>query len=86
MAKKRATKKKKKTSKRSKRAPPKSIDPAKLSAADTAALLSSASGVAITEDMVKSDIDAGAPTNRNRTINLVHYTAWLARERTAHQP
>ena len=28
-------------------------------------------------EWVRSDIDAGAPTNADGTLNLVHYAAWL---------
>jgi len=34
----------------------------------------------ITEAMIRSDIDAGAPVNDDGTINLMHYTAWLLKE------
>jgi hypothetical protein len=30
--------------------------------------------------MIAYDVNAGAPTNADGTINLVHYSAWLARE------
>lgn len=46
----------------------------------TAKLLAAAGSRRITEAMVRADIDAGAPTNADGTVNLVHYTAWLARE------
>ena len=28
-------------------------------------------------EWVRSDIDCGAPTNADGTLNLVHYAAWL---------
>ena len=28
--------------------------------------------------MIRGDIDDGAPTNPDGTVNLVHYAAWLA--------
>jgi hypothetical protein len=28
----------------------------------------------------QADVDAGAPTNGDGTINLVHYAAWLVKE------
>jgi len=34
----------------------------------------------ITAEMVRADIEAGAPTNADGTVNLVHYAAWLVRE------
>ena len=51
-----------------------------LTAAQTAKILAAAGQRRITEAMVKADIDAGAPTNADGTINLVHYAAWLVRE------
>jgi len=36
----------------------------------------------VTGDMLREDIDAGAPTNADGTINLVHYAAWLVKELT----
>jgi len=56
------------------------LDPAALAAADAARLLSRASGQKVTAAMVHADIKAGAPTNQNGTINVVHYAAWLAQE------
>ncbi len=34
----------------------------------------------ISADMLEADLAAGAPTNADGTINLVHYAAWLNRE------
>jgi hypothetical protein len=51
-----------------------------LTAAQTARILAAAGQRRITEAMVRADIDAGAPTNADGTINLIHYAAWLARE------
>ena len=34
----------------------------------------------ISADMLRADLAAGAPTNADGTINLVHYAAWLNRE------
>jgi len=39
-----------------------------------------AKALGISEDMVRADIGAGAPTNPDGTVNLVHYAAWLNRE------
>ncbi len=55
---------------------PNSIDPSALSITDAARLLSKAGGRIVTEASLQTDIDAGAPTNPNGTINLVNYTAW----------
>ena len=51
-----------------------------LTPAQAAKILAAAGSRRITEAMVRADIDAGAPTNADGTVNLVHYTAWLARE------
>ena len=51
-----------------------------LTVAQAAKVLSAAGGRRITEEMLRSDIDAGAPVNNDGTINLVHYAAWLAKE------
>ena len=51
-----------------------------LTPAQAARILAAAGKRRITEAMVKADVEAGAPTNADGTLNLVHYTAWLARE------
>ena len=51
-----------------------------LTVAQAAKVLSAAGGRRITEEVLRADIDAGAPANPEGTINLVHYTAWLVRE------
>ena len=56
---------------------PGGLNPAALSVTDTARLLTRVGGQAISEAMVERDIDDGAPTNGDGTINLVHYAAWL---------
>jgi hypothetical protein len=55
------------------------LNPAALGVADAARVLSRIGGKPITEEMLRADIDAGAPTNANGTINLVHYAAWLVK-------
>ncbi len=49
-------------------------------APEMVATLLARSGGRITVEMVKADIAAGAPTNADGTMNLIHYAAWLARE------
>jgi len=56
------------------------LNPTALSVADAARLLSAAGGLAVTPEQIRADIDAGAPTNGDGTINLVQYGAWLVRE------
>jgi hypothetical protein len=62
------------------------LNPAALGVADAARVLTRIGGVGgkpVTEEMLRADIDAGAPTNANGTINLVHYAAWLVKEMSA---
>ena len=59
------------------------LNPAALGVADAARVLTRIGGKPITEEMLRADIDAGAPTNANGTINLVHYAAWLVKEMSA---
>ena len=50
----------------------------------TAKILSAAGARRITEEMIAVDVEAGAPTNPDGTVNLVHYTSWLVKESSAH--
>lgn len=59
---------------------PARANPAALAIANAAHLLARISGESVTEDMLRADIDAGAPVNPDGTVNLIHYTAWLVRE------
>ncbi len=56
------------------------LNPQALSLEDMARLLSAAGPKAVTAEMLQADIDAGAPTNADGTMNLVHYVAWLVKE------
>ena len=38
-----------------------------------------AKALGLAEDMLKKDVAAGAPTNPDGTINIIHYAAWLNR-------
>lgn len=60
--------------------PTQAVDPTSLSIEDMSRLLSGAGGRKITVEQIQADIDAGAPTGRDGRMNLIHYTAWLARE------
>lgn len=53
------------------------LDPAKLTPKQMATVLSKAGGQS-TEQQIREDIAAGAPTNADGTLHLVHYAAWLA--------
>lgn len=56
------------------------LNPNALSVANAARLLSKVSGEKVTEEMIRADLAAGAPANRDGSINLVHYAAWLVKE------
>lgn len=56
------------------------LDPTALTPEDAARLLSRAGGQPVTVEMLQADIAAGAPTNADGTINLVHLAAWLVKE------
>ena len=58
------------------------LNPKALTPADAARLLTKAGGEPVTEEMIRRDLDDGAPLNRDGTVNLVHYTAWLVKEST----
>ncbi|MCC6910175.1 MAG: hypothetical protein IT430_19760 [Phycisphaerales bacterium] len=59
---------------------PGGLNPAALSVTDTARTLTRVGGRPITEAMIERDIEDGAPTNGDGTINLVHYAAWLVKD------
>ena len=59
------------------------LNPAAMPVAGAARVLTRLGGKPVTEAMLRADIDAGAPTNANGTINLVHYAAWLVKEMSA---
>ncbi|MCH7687821.1 MAG: hypothetical protein IH899_14250 [Planctomycetes bacterium] len=59
---------------------PISMNPTTLRIEDAAQILSKAGGRLVTEEMLRNDIDDGAPANADGTLNLVHYTAWLVKE------
>jgi hypothetical protein len=56
------------------------LNPAALQLVDAAKLLSAVSKTPVTIEMLHADVLAGAPTNPDGTLNLVHYTAWLVKE------
>jgi len=53
------------------------LNPSALSLADAARILSAAGGQRVTIEMLEEDVAAGAPTNADGTLNLLHYAAWL---------
>ena len=60
--------------------PPGALNPQALSAEDVARILTASGWKPVTVDMIRDDIDDGAPVNPDGTINLVVYAAWLVRE------
>jgi hypothetical protein len=56
------------------------LNPNSLSIADAAQMLTRVGGQPVTVNMLQADVGAGAPTNADGTINLVHYAAWLVKE------
>ena len=56
------------------------LNPNALSVANAARLLTRVGGERVTEEMLRNDLTAGAPTNADGTINLVQYAAWLVKE------
>ncbi len=62
---------------------PGAMSPTAIAVADAARLLSAASGYSVTPEQIQADIDAGAPTNLDGTINLVRYAGWLVKEMSA---
>lgn len=56
------------------------VDPRALPVPEAARLLSKAGGRTVTEAMLRDDIEAGAPTNADGTLNLIAFAAWLVKE------
>jgi len=56
------------------------VNPATLTVEQAARLLSAVSTKAVSSDKLQKDVEDGAPTNEDGTINLVHYAAWLVKE------
>lgn len=59
---------------------PSRLNPAAMPIADAAMVLTRLGGQEVTEAILRVDIEAGAPTNADGTLNLVHYAAWLVKE------
>ncbi len=56
------------------------LNPAALSLADAAAVLSRSSPTPVTVAMLQQHVDDGTPLNPDGTLNMVNYAAWLVRE------
>ena len=50
-----------------------------LSLHDAAWVLSKSGSGIVTVDMLRQDLQAGAPFNPDGTLNLIHYAAWLVK-------
>lgn len=57
------------------------IDVKKLSVEQLAKLLTGAYRQQVPAEQIETDIEAGAPTNADGTINVVAYAAWLLQEK-----
>jgi argininosuccinate synthase len=56
------------------------VDPTRLPVEQAAKLLSAAYRERIDQEKIRLDLENGAPVNVDGTINLVHYSAWQAKE------
>ena len=56
------------------------VDPTRLPIEQASKLLSAAYRERIDVVKIQEDIDAGAPTNPDGTLNLVNYSAWQAKD------
>lgn len=57
-------------------------NPAAMTPAELATVLTRAGATGIGETEIAADVVAGAPTNSDGTMNLVHYAAWLVQVST----
>jgi hypothetical protein len=55
-------------------------NPQRLTPEELARALSNAGSRLITPEQIEADLVAGAPRNADGTVNILFYTAWLARE------
>ena len=56
------------------------LNPLALAVPDAVRLLAKVGSFTVTAEMLRDDIAAGATTNANGTLNLVHYAAWLVKQ------
>ena len=56
------------------------LDPSALSVHDAIKVLQAAGARHVSAEELRADIEAGAPTNPDGTLNLLHYAAWLITE------
>ena len=55
-------------------------EPLAVTRQQAAQMLSAAFKRRIETEKIRQDVQDGAPTNSDGTLNLVHYAAWLAKE------
>lgn len=58
----------------------KPIDPTAITIDQLAKTLLAAGSQHASPESIRDDVEAGAPTNTDGTINLLHYAAWLVKE------
>ena len=56
------------------------LNPQSLRLEDLARVLSASGPKPVPVEMLQKDLDRGAPQNRDRTMSLVAYVAWLVKE------
>ncbi len=56
------------------------LNPQALRLEDVARVLSASGPRPVTVEMLQADIDDGAPTNADGTVNLLEYARWLISE------
>ena len=59
---------------------PGGLSPQSLRLEDIAKILSAMGPKPVTVETLQADIDDGAPVNRDGTMNLLKYSAWMVRE------
>ena len=56
------------------------LNPQALSLEDLARILTASGWKPVSVAMLRDDIDDGAPTNADGTVNLIHFAAWIVKE------
>jgi hypothetical protein len=56
------------------------VDPRSLRLEDMARILTALGPRPVTVEMLTADVDDGAPQNADGSMNLLNYSAWLAKE------
>ena len=55
------------------------LNPQALSLEDLARILTASGWKPVSVAMLRDDIDDGAPTNVDGTVNLIHFAAWIVK-------